>query len=104
MSRNGCDQINLSAASRIAARVRSDFPILGTGCGLTRGRDDDCLISDTMLYYIDSVSVCKGTWDWAKAGTAPARGKSCVGMSPLRSSTAVVVCVVGCPRRTCIFH
>jgi len=57
MSRNGCDQINSSAASRIAARVRSDLPILGVGSGVARGLGDDLLISDMVSYIIRTMSV-----------------------------------------------
>jgi hypothetical protein len=39
--------------------VRSDLLILGTGCGLTRSRDDR-LISDIMSGYHDYMSVRKG--------------------------------------------
>ena len=56
MSRNGCDQVNSSAASRMAARVRSDLPILGVGFGAARGLDDDLLISGIASDSIGAVS------------------------------------------------
>jgi len=48
------------AELRIAARVRSDLPILSTACGVTRSGEDDVAISDMVLHNIDTVSVCQG--------------------------------------------
>ena len=42
-----------NAEFKIAARVRSDLPILGIGCGLTLGGDDDGFISDIMSILVD---------------------------------------------------
>lgn len=60
ISRNGRDQMNSSAALRMAARVRSDFVILSVGCGLARRRDDNFLIIGIISEYTDTVSVCQG--------------------------------------------
>ena len=59
MSRYGCDQTKSNAALRIAARVRSDLPILGTASGLTCSGDDVLFVSDTMSEPNDSLSVCQ---------------------------------------------
>jgi CorA-like Mg2+ transporter protein len=57
MSRNGCDQMNLNAESRMAARVRSDLATLATGCGRTRGGEDNFVKCDTVSYYNDIMSL-----------------------------------------------
>jgi hypothetical protein len=49
MSRNGCVQTKSNAAFKIAARVRSDLPILSDGCGLTRRGEDEFFIADILL-------------------------------------------------------
>ena len=51
------------AELRIAARVRSDLPILSAACGVTRSGEDDVAIIDMMLQIIDTVSVCQGLLD-----------------------------------------
>ena len=48
--------MNSSAASKMAARVRSDFVILGLGSGEARSRDDGNLISDMMSDINDTAS------------------------------------------------
>ena len=49
-----------SVAFRIAARVRSDLPILSDGFGLIRGRDDGRLLTDIVFNYTDTVSDIQG--------------------------------------------
>ena len=71
MSRNGRDQMSSSAAFRMAARVRSALPILSTGCGLTRSRDDDCFKTDTMSCYHYPMSDCKVLGIGTQARTPP---------------------------------
>jgi hypothetical protein len=48
--------MNASAASKIAARVRSDFVILLAGSGEARSRDDGDLISDIVSDINDAAS------------------------------------------------
>ena len=55
-SRNGRDQMNSSAAFRMAARVRSDLAIRGAGFGSTRNRCGDCFISDIASDINDDLS------------------------------------------------
>ena len=63
MSRNGRDQRKSNAEFRIAARVRSDLPILGVGFGLTRNGDNDCFLSNITSDKHDAMSVCQGQKD-----------------------------------------
>ena len=56
ISRNGRDQINSSAALRMAARVRSDFITPAAGFGTARNLDDALSITDTLSAINDVVS------------------------------------------------
>ena len=51
------------AELRIAARVRSDLPILDTACGLTCNGDDVFAFFNIMFYIIDTVSFSQDMHD-----------------------------------------
>ena len=59
ISRNGRDQMNSSAALRMAARVRSDFVAPGAGCSTARNGYEGRCISDMVSDINDTVSVVK---------------------------------------------
>ena len=60
MSRNGRDQRNLKAASKISARVRSNRPIVCVGSGLKTTPETDNF-ADIMSEHTDNMSNYQGT-------------------------------------------